>query len=62
GPVAGVLLGLVAWLSGGSLGGGRLAVTGPVGWEVGLVAAGVVALGALMAAGATYVLIGVRRR
>jgi hypothetical protein len=62
GPVAGLALGLLAWASAGPLGGGRLAATGPVGWQVGLVAAGVVALGALIAASATYILIGARRR
>ncbi len=61
GPVAGVVLGLLAWASGGSLSGGRLSVTGPVGWEVGLIGAGVVTLGALIATSATYILIGVRR-
>ena len=62
GPVAGLALGLLAWASAGPLGSDRLAVTGPVGWQVGLVAAGVVALGALIAASATYILIGARRR
>jgi Family of unknown function (DUF6350) len=62
GPVAGLALGLLAWASGGSLGSGRLSVTGPVGWEVGVIATGVVALGALIATSATQVLIGSRRR
>jgi hypothetical protein len=61
GPVAGLALGLLAWASGGPLGGGRLAVTGPIGWQVGLVATGVVAVGTLIATSATYVLIGARR-
>jgi hypothetical protein len=56
GPAAGVLLGLVGWFSGGPLGSGRLAVIGPTGWTVGLVAAGVVALGAVIASAATRVL------
>jgi hypothetical protein len=60
--VAGVLLGLLAWASGGPLGSGRLAETGPVGWWVGLVSAGVVAVGAAIAAAATFILIGARRR
>ncbi|GAA5178376.1 hypothetical protein GCM10023322_05450 [Rugosimonospora acidiphila] len=61
GPAAGVLLGLAAWASGGSLGSGRLAVTGPDGWWVGLVGALVVAIGAVIAAAATRVLAGGRR-
>ncbi|MEN3308768.1 MAG: hypothetical protein V7603_4970 [Micromonosporaceae bacterium] len=61
GPVAGLVLGLLAWVSGGPLGGGRLSVTGPIGWQVALVTTGVVALGALVAASATLVLIGARR-
>jgi hypothetical protein len=60
GPVAGVLLGLSAWASGGSLGSGRLAVTGPTGWLVGLVGTGVVTLGAVIAATATLVILGDR--
>jgi hypothetical protein len=50
GPVAGVLLGLAALVSGGPLGSGRLAVLGPVGWEVAAVGAIVVSVGALIAA------------
>jgi hypothetical protein len=57
GPVAGVLLGLSAWASGGSLGSGRLVVTGPTGWLVGLVGTGVVALGAVIAALASLVIL-----
>jgi hypothetical protein len=60
GPVAGALLGLAAWVSGGPLGSGRLAVTGPVGWEVAAVGAGVVAVGAVIATAGTRVLIGTR--
>jgi Family of unknown function (DUF6350) len=61
GPVAGLLLGLAAWASGGPLGSGRLAVLGPSGWVVGLVAAGVVALGAPIGAAATRLVTGTRR-
>ncbi|MDG4835073.1 DUF6350 family protein [Micromonospora sp. WMMD967] len=56
GPVAGVLLGLVAAVSGGPLGAGRLAEVGPVGWQVGAVAAVVIAVGALLGAAATRAL------
>ncbi|WP_406072778.1 DUF6350 family protein [Micromonospora sp. NBC_01638] len=56
GPVAGVLLGVAAAVSGGSLGAGRLAQVGPVGWQVGAVAAGVIAVGALLGAAATRML------
>ncbi|MET8087873.1 DUF6350 family protein [Micromonospora sp. NPDC005237] len=56
GPVAGVLLGVAAAASGGPLGAGRLAQLGPVAWQVGAVAAGVVAVGALLGAAATRVL------
>ncbi len=48
GPVAGVVLGAAAAVSGGPLGAGRLAQVGPVGWQVGAVAAGVIAAGALL--------------
>jgi hypothetical protein len=61
GPAAGVVLGLIAWASGGPLGSGRLAQTGPDGWWVGLVSALVVAVGAVIAAAATRVLAGGRR-
>jgi hypothetical protein len=61
GPVAGALLGLAGWLSGGPLGSGRLAVIGPDGGQVALVGALVVAVGALLAAAATKVLLGSRR-
>jgi hypothetical protein len=56
GPVAGVLLGLVAWASGGPLGSGRLSHTGPDPLSVGLIAAGVVAVGALIGAATMRVL------
>ncbi|HET6529730.1 MAG TPA: DUF6350 family protein [Actinoplanes sp.] len=56
GPVAGLVLGALAWLSGGSLGGGRLGEIGPVPWQVALVATGVVAVSAAIgaAAGRTF--------
>ncbi len=57
GVVAGVLLGLAALASAGSFGADRLAVIGPVGWEVAGVGAGVVALGTLIGAAATAVAI-----
>jgi hypothetical protein len=50
GPVAAVVLGVAAALSGGSLGGGRLAQIGPVGWQVAAVAAVVLAVGASVGA------------
>ncbi|MEU1398016.1 DUF6350 family protein [Micromonospora zamorensis] len=56
GLVAGVLLGVAAEVSGGSLGAGRLAQVGPVGWQVGAVAAVVIAVGALLGAAATRAL------
>ncbi|MGW3605239.1 cell division protein PerM [Micromonospora sp. NPDC005161] len=56
GPVAGVLVGVAAEISGGPLGAGRLAQLGPVAWQVGLVTAGVIAVGALLGAAATRAL------
>jgi hypothetical protein len=53
GPVAGGILGLVAVLSGGSLGGGRLAEIGPVGWQVAAAATMVIAVGTVVGAAAT---------
>ncbi|HEV8565535.1 MAG TPA: DUF6350 family protein [Actinoplanes sp.] len=50
GPVAGIVLGILAWMSGGPLGNGRMAVVGPVPWQVGLVATGVVAVSASIGA------------
>jgi Family of unknown function (DUF6350) len=61
GAATGVLAGLAAAFSGGSLGDGRLAAVGPSGWQVGLVATleiGVTA--ALTAAAATWLMF--RRR
>jgi hypothetical protein len=52
GPVAGVLLGLAALVSGGSIGSGRLVSTGPDAVLVGLLAVPVVTVGAVIAAAA----------
>ncbi|AGZ39309.1 cell division protein PerM [Actinoplanes friuliensis] len=52
GPVAGLLLGLLSWMSGGSMGNGRLAEIGPVPWQVTLVATIVVAVSASIGAAA----------
>jgi hypothetical protein len=57
-----VLLGLASWASGGPLGSGRLAVTGPVGWQVAWVGALVVAVGAVLATIGARVLAGRRPR
>ncbi|GAA1816070.1 hypothetical protein HC028_10050 [Planosporangium flavigriseum] len=62
GPVAGAALALAAWASAGPLGGGRLAEVGPSVWPLAGIAAGLVAVGAVVAAVATKALIGVRRR
>ncbi|WP_285789185.1 DUF6350 family protein [Micromonospora sp. NBRC 101691] len=53
GPVAGLLVGAAAAVSGGPLGGGRLAEVGPVAWQVTAVTTAVVAVGALLGAAAT---------
>jgi hypothetical protein len=60
GPAAGVLLGIAAWASGGPLGSGRLAHTGPAALPVALVATGVVAVGTLIGAATMRVLEGVK--
>jgi hypothetical protein len=52
GPVAGVVLGLLSWLSGGPLGAGRLSHIGPVPWQVAGTAAAVVAVSASLGAAA----------
>jgi hypothetical protein len=52
GPVAGLVLGLLSWLSGGPLGDGRLSEIGPVPWQVALVATIVVAVSAGIGAAA----------
>ncbi|MCI4062633.1 DUF6350 family protein [Micromonospora sp. R77] len=56
GPVAGLLLGVAAAISGGPVGGGRLAEVGPVPWQVAGVATLVVAVGALLGAATTRTL------
>lgn len=56
GPVAGVVLGLLAEVSGGSLGDGRMAMIGPDPWQVGLVAAVVVAVSASLGAAACRII------
>ncbi|MEO3923501.1 DUF6350 family protein [Micromonosporaceae bacterium B7E4] len=53
GPVAGVVLGVAALLSGGPLGGGRLAEVGPAYWQVAAGATVVVLVGTLIGAAAT---------
>ncbi len=51
-PLAGAALAGLAWLAGGSLGGGRMRELGPSWWQVGLVVTGELAAGVLLAAGA----------
>jgi hypothetical protein len=51
GAVAGVLLGLLAAVSGGPLGDGRLAAVGPSAWQVGVVSALEIGIGAAVTAG-----------
>jgi hypothetical protein len=52
GPTAGLILGLLAWFSGGALGDGRLADIGPGPWPVALTATVVVAVAAAIGAAA----------
>jgi Family of unknown function (DUF6350) len=52
GPTAGLILGVLAGLSSGSLGNGRLAEIGPVWWQVALVAAAVVTVSGSVGAAA----------
>jgi hypothetical protein len=52
GPVAGVVLGALAWLSAGSLGSGRLSEIGPVPWQVALVATAVAGVSTTIGAAA----------
>ena len=52
GPVAGLVLGMLSWLSGGSLGDGQLSEIGPVPWQVALVASIVVGVSAGIGAAA----------
>lgn len=60
GPVAGLLLGLAGWASGGGLGSGRLGQLGPDPWWLVLIGTGMVAFGAMAAAASTRVLVAVR--
>lgn len=57
GPAGGLLMGLLAWFSNGSLGGGRLAQIGPNPWLVGALAAAVIAVSAGIGAAATRTLL-----
>lgn len=50
GPCAGVVAGVLGWLSGGPAGGGRLTEVGPSPWQLGLVLAAEIAVGAAIAA------------
>ncbi|MEV6598002.1 DUF6350 family protein [Actinoplanes sp. NPDC051346] len=52
GPVAGLVLGVLAWLSGGPLGDGRMAEIGPVPWHVALIATTVVGVSSCIGAAA----------
>jgi hypothetical protein len=61
GPVAGALLAGAAFVSGGALGGGRLAEMGAAAWPLAGIATAVVAVGALTAAAATKTLTAMRR-
>ncbi|WP_436523825.1 cell division protein PerM [Actinoplanes sp. HUAS TT8] len=55
GPVAGLLLGALAWCSGGPVGGGRLAEIGPEAVPVGLVAMIVAAISVIVGASAARI-------
>ncbi|MGW4946661.1 cell division protein PerM [Actinoplanes sp. NPDC004185] len=52
GPVAGLVLGVLSWMSGGPLGDGRLSEIGPVPWHVALIATMVVTVSACIGAAA----------
>ena len=52
GPVTGLVLGALAWLSSGALGDGRMSEIGPVPWQVALVATGVVGVSTTIGAAA----------
>jgi hypothetical protein len=52
GPVAGLMLGVLSWLSGGALGNGRMSEIGPVPWQVALVATAVVGVSTTIGAAA----------
>lgn len=56
GPVAGLLLGLAALVSGGALGTGHLSTLGPVGWQVALLGAALVLPGSMFGAASAAVL------
>jgi hypothetical protein len=56
GPVAGLVLGAASYVSAGPLGSGRLAQVGPVAWQVGLLGAAVIAVGAVVGAAGTRLL------
>jgi Family of unknown function (DUF6350) len=62
GPVAGLLLGLAALVSGGDLGSDQLTNLGPVAWQVALIGSAVVAVGSVLGAAATAVAIGSRQQ
>jgi hypothetical protein len=53
GPVAGLVLGVLGWVSGGALGAGRLAQIGPVPWQVAAVGTAVVGVSTLIGAAAS---------
>ncbi len=50
GPLAGVVVGLLAWLSSGSAGGARMSELGPSAWQTALAVAAEVAAGAALVA------------
>ena len=50
GPIAGIMLGLLALISGGALGAGRLAQIGPVPWQTAVTCAAVVTVSSLIGA------------
>ncbi|GAA4436650.1 cell division protein PerM [Phytohabitans houttuyneae] len=58
GPIAGLVLGVGAVVSGGPLGGGRMAQIGPVAWQVAAMSALVVAVGAVIGAAGTRIFTG----
>ena len=53
GPIAGIMLGLLALISGGALGAGRLAQIGPVPWQTAVTCAAVVTVSSLIGAAVT---------
>lgn len=56
GPASGVVLGVAAWVSSGSLGDARMTQLGPVAWQVGAAATLLVTVGALIGVAATRAL------